>query len=115
MSAPTEQDIREAIEREIAEGRSSGSTGDSLASELRLLISDIADPLTNAAFFVEAGDEYNSGQPEPRDMWWNLRLTEARRLREITKSSMERAAERCEAIIVEELTAAGLQFRRRVP
>lgn len=41
------------------------------------------------------------------------RTSEARRLRQLVQAAESRAAERCKAIIIEELTAAGVQLHER--
>lgn len=115
MTAPSEQEVREAIAHELAQGKSSGTTGDGLASELRGLIRDIASPLTNPVFLVEAGDEWDATEPDPGDLWYNLRATEAKRLRELTAAAIEAIAQGCETVIMEGLTATALAFAAEYP
>ncbi len=106
VSAPTEQEIREAIE----------ATATSVVDHVHDGIRDAASPLTNPAFLtIDATEEWTPGLPDPADLWTDLRLSEAMRLRALTEEAIVRAGQRCEAIILEELTGAGVTFATEYP
>ncbi len=117
MTAPTEQDIRSLLSRRLTEP-SSGSHGGGLHGELRGVVKDAAGPLRDVAWeALEATDsDYGEkGQPDPSFAWCDLRATEAYRLMSLMDEAIERAATRCEAIILEELTGAGVTFAAEYP
>jgi hypothetical protein len=112
----TEEDIRSALAAAI-EARTDGvDTLGTNRSALRSVIASIGNPMTNPAFLaIEADAEWEPDRPDPGDLWYDLRTSEARRLRELTTAAVERAADRCAAIILDELTAAGVAFAAEHP
>ncbi|MBA2555898.1 MAG: hypothetical protein H0V12_00885 [Chloroflexi bacterium] len=99
--ALTEQDIRKAIE-------ASATSTDAL----RWAISVVAST-SCAAFTALSRDDAGDDARDSR--WRDLRRSEARRLRELVTGAIDAAATRCEAIILEELTAAGVAFAAEYP
>ncbi len=81
--ALTEQDIRKAIE----------ASTDYLRWGIGTVVLDLQDV-----------------DDSPDSLWRDLRRPEARRLRDLVTGAIDAAASRCEAIILQELTAAGLAF-----
>jgi hypothetical protein len=59
--------------------------------------------------------EYDAGDDAPDSLWRDLRRSEARRLRELVTDAIAAATRRCEAVILEELTAAGVTFAAEHP
>lgn len=113
---PNQQEITDAIEHQIATGKSGGTTGDNLASELRSVIRDMAEPLTNPAFLALAREDWiDPAEHDDGDLWYDLRTSEALRLTALYQAAIEQAAVDCEATIVAALTAAGVQFAAEYP
>ena len=112
MTAPTEQDVRASLEA-FLEASSPTSVG-TMRDALREAIRDVGDALDCAAYTaLESGDDV--GDDAPDSLWRDLRRSEARRLRELVTGAIDAAASRCEAIILEELTAAGVTFAAEHP
>lgn len=120
MTAPTEAEILEAVQARLdaSEGMG-GTTGDGLRADLRLLCRDAAMWLRSPAWDVIESPDPRSDEddfdgrvsPWSRDM----RPSEARKLMALTDAACERAAARCEAILLEEITAAGVAFATEFP
>jgi hypothetical protein len=111
MSAPTEAEIREAI---IEHGTYPQDGG--LKGRLAVFVREWANSIKCGAFdaldpdFDQATEEpYYSGS------WWDLRASEAIVLRDLALAAEGRAVERSVAIILEELTAAGVAFAEAYP
>lgn len=118
MTAPSEQEIREAIAVRGTYSMASSYSG-GLRGALEGLISEYAEAIDSAVSDAEAArdDVLEEGQ-DPRDLaglWADLRLSEADRLRRLADAATARAADRAEAIIVEEIVAAGLAFAAEFP
>lgn len=112
MTAPTEQEVREALGA-FLEASSPMSVG-TMRDALREAIRDVGDALDCAAF-TALGSEDDVGDDAPDSLWRDLRRTEARRLRELVTDAIAAATRRCEAIILEELTGAGVTFAAEHP
>ncbi len=110
--APTEQEVRASLEA-FLEASSPMSVG-TMRDALRCAIRDVGDALDCAAF-TALGSEYDAGDDAPDSLWRDLRRSEARRLRELVTGAIDAAASRCEAIALEELTAAGVAFAAEHP
>lgn len=111
---PIAAEIAAAIE-ERAKYPGSGTVEGGLGATLRLLVSDYAQALTSSADALEGADPDEWGEPGDDGLWINLRRTEALRLRELVIEAAEQAAARCEAVIRDELVAAGLAFAAEFP
>lgn len=112
MTAPTEQEVRASLVA-FLEASSPMSVG-TMRDALRCAIRDVGDALDCAAF-TALESEYDAGDDAPDSLWRDLRRSEARRLRELVTGAIDAAASRCEAIILEELTAAGVTFAAEHP
>jgi hypothetical protein len=111
MSAPTEEEIRAAIEAEIAEYPS-----DNGLRNLGEAIDRLADPID----WHLSGDEDESdedGTPHQLgdNVWRNLRPTEAARLRLLVERAKLSAFAMAREAIVREIVAAGLTFAAEYP
>lgn len=114
MSEPNQQEIRAALD-DRASHRDSGSPRTTLPAALAALTEDYAQALTASAFESELPEEERNPIAEAFALWVDLPPSEARRLRAITNEPIVRAAERCDAIIRDELVAAGRQFAKEYP
>ncbi|CAN5828261.1 hypothetical protein BH20CHL5_BH20CHL5_14310 [soil metagenome] len=112
MTAPTEQDVRASLEA-FLEANSPMSVG-TMRDALREAIRDVGDALDCAAY-TALESEGDVGDDAPDSLWRDLRRSEARHLRELVTGGIDAAASRCEAIILEELTAAGVTFAAQHP
>ncbi|HLY13354.1 MAG TPA: hypothetical protein VKR24_03320, partial [Candidatus Limnocylindrales bacterium] len=82
----------------------------SLRTQLVELVEDWSNAINAGAFdALEAEDPRDPEHPIPGS-WNDLRPSEAVILRDLVKAAAARALDRCEAIIVDELTAAGVTF-----
>lgn len=114
MTAPTEADIREALQL-----RPELWPNDNPTKHLGEVVVDFASFLTSPAF--DALENPDSRAPEDLsnaadDVWASdLRPSEAVRLREIAQEGIARATERAQAAIVDELVAAALRFAEEFP
>lgn len=118
MTAPTAEEIHEAIIRRLGE-QSAGSRG-TVRATLAGVADDAAGPLSWPAEISAMGQEQREdwgGPPTEGDdyIWWDLRPSEGARMLALINDAIARATERCEAIILEELTAAGVQFAAEHP
>ncbi len=116
---PTEADILDAIVR-ATELERFGECMDAMAglrANLDILATAAAWFLSESAVPTKEGNGVWEPSPEsvPGVLWRDLRPSEADRLVELVNAATERAAERCEAIILEELTAAGVAFAAEHP
>ena len=119
MARPTEEEIRKAIDARMDE-ESSGQVPGALRDQVRGLIDDASDPLTWPCTFVLDGlvaDQYDDPDETVgmSALYRDLRLSEASALRALMDAASARAADRCEAIILDELTAAGVAFAQVHP
>ena len=117
MTAPSEAEIREAVADRLAE-----QTTEALRPRLRELIRDASGPMQWPATYVLDGlandDLFNDAPPLASEgaLWGgDMRRSEAEALAEALRPAVDRAASRCEAIIIDELTAAGVQFAQEYP
>jgi hypothetical protein len=120
---PTDGEVRAIVEARLdaPEGRS-GTRPGPVRGDITALIEDVAQWLMHPAWYTLEANAYDAG-PEiaPRDtdghppLWMDLRTSEARRLEQLVEDAIERAAQRCEAIIIEELTGAGAAFAGEFP
>jgi hypothetical protein len=113
MSALTADAIQEALSAQWEADYD--STGPDTPDEtLSALIAKIAAPFVDsAARTIECGGEVWEPLSEgvgPLALWDDLRPSQATRLMQLVNETRDRAAARCQAIIVEEFTAAGLAF-----
>lgn len=112
MSAPTEHEIREALVAflESPSPLAEGTMRDALLEAIK----DVGDALDVAAFTALSSEE-DAGDDAPDSLWRDLRRSEARHLRDLVTDAIGAATRRCEAIILEELTAAGVTFAAEHP
>ncbi len=88
MTAPTEQDIRKALDA-FLEASSPMSVG-TMRDALRCAIRDVGDALDCAAF-TALSSEGDMGDDDVEDaLWRDLRRSEARRLRELVENGCHR-------------------------
>jgi hypothetical protein len=91
-----------------------GSGPDTPEAVLSAMIAQIAAPFVDsAARTIECGGEVWEPLREgvgPLAIWSDLRPSQAVRLMKLVNETRDRVEARCQAIIVEELTAAGLEF-----
>jgi hypothetical protein len=84
------------------------------------LIACVATPFVDSAARTLEADGGSVWEPlttgvGPQAIWEDLRPSEAVRLIELVSAAKERAAARCEAIIEQELVAAGVAFAAEYP
>lgn len=123
MGAPTEAEIREAIaarrhtSSQSVEVPQEGEAP--LSAALRGIAEEYAGPATSAAWAVLDAIDYDwgdsVGQGDDDAIWGDLRPTEARRLRELVQSAIAKIVPECEAIIINAVTAAAMQFAAEYP
>ncbi len=121
MAAPIEAAVGAAFDARL-DGETAGSCGGGLRGELRGLIREAADPLWWPAMFVLDDLAHDGFEDEPAvdSLVWGLTPAEAREAIGAIEALVARVGARCEAMILEELTAAGAAFvrahpRRRIP
>jgi len=109
MTAPTEAEVRAAIVG-VAESSYVGSCVDEVAG-LRFNLGAMAKACARALVDSAAGTkELDDGV-----LWVDLRPSEADRLITLVSEAADRATERCEAIILDAMTAAGVAFAAEFP
>ena len=107
--APTEEDIRVAIE-----GAEQRYASDCAAASLREATQKVVDVLDDTGFDgVE--DRSQPGSHSRIGLWEDLRPSQKARLRELLRAAQERANARAWTVIVDEIVAAGLEFGREFP
>lgn len=104
---PTEAEIRDALRR-----RRDQFPDDRPDRRLRQALDGWFDPLTGPVFVaLESADPRDElHPPEAGELWTDLRPSEAIVLRGLAQAAFERAFERCQAVITEEVVSAGLAF-----
>jgi hypothetical protein len=120
MGAPRVHKAMESILEEQWANEYSGVTCSDPENELRGVISFIAGPFVDsAARTLESGGasawEPLNDDVGPEAIWTDLRPSEAIHLMKMIEAAVDRAATRCQAIILEELAAAGLAFAAENP
>jgi hypothetical protein len=110
--APTEAEIR----AEVLEAGTVYPKGHPYAQELEEIIKGWATPLASAAFdALESPDERTPGDDTGLVLWRDLRPSEAIVLRGLVADAVRRATDRCQILVLEELTAAGVGFAAAFP
>jgi hypothetical protein len=112
---PTEAEIRAAIEARMAESVGDYTRHRTPAERLRVAIEDAALVVDYAAFDVLDWEGEPEAAPSEPTIWWGLSRAEARQLRALVDAAKSTLVERCEALIVEELTAVGVAFAAKHP
>ena len=112
--APTADAIRKALSAQWEADCDLGSGPDTPEAVLSAMIAQIAAPFVDsAARTIECGGEVWEPLKEgvgPLAIWSDLRPSQAVRLMKLVNETRGRAEARCQAIIVEEFTAAGVAF-----
>ena len=114
----TEQEIREAIERRLREPTGYIDTDAELTDALRRIAVEAARPIVESgAQTLEGGQGVWEPVDDPADgvLWADLRPSEAVALSGLVRRATDRAAQRCEEVVVEELTRAALRFAEEHP
>lgn len=120
MTAPTAKEIREAIEARL-DRQTSGTDNQETAQGMlhQVITQNAADPFIDSAsdtLEIDGGGVWEALRaPHRHAVWTNLRPSEAARLVELTEAACDRAEARCVAVILEELTAAGVEFAAEYP
>lgn len=109
MTAPTEASIREVAFATGHMDRQAAIQG------LRDEIHTWAAPMGSAAFEALDSADPRDAESDSTALWVDLRPSEAVVLKRAVDAACERALARCEAVIIEELTAAGVQFAITYP
>lgn len=110
-SAPSAAEIRAVV----VESGQSYPKGHPYSTQLADLITEWSADLKSAAFdALEAEDPREPGAGH-NAIWDDLRPSEALELRFLVQRAVAYAAEKCEAVIVDELTAAGVAFATKYP
>ncbi len=107
MTAPTEAEIRARLIAVFDQ------YGDELYDELGNVVEAVAEPLNCAA--KSALGKISDVPTMETSLWGVLSPEPARVLDSIVSAAIERAVGRCVDIILEELTAAGVQFAQEHP
>lgn len=113
MAAPTEAEIREAIE-----ARCEHWPQDNPSTKLIEAIGAFGDFMYSPSYeILKSPDDLTSPSEasDPGQVWTDLRPTEARDLDRLYEAALIRATERTEAAIVEEFVAAALRFAELHP
>jgi len=113
MSAPTRDEIREAIAHRI----STAWPGDNPADAIREAIEQMADFMYGPSADRLTGERARGPSPRewPADLWDDLRNPEAAALDQFYEEATERALARCIEVATEELVTAGMAFARAFP
>jgi hypothetical protein len=118
MTAPTEAEIRAAIDRRLDESIS-GTVGGGLRAELRNLCREAGSSMqwpVDWSLDLVNDPLWNDVEPSAEEgLYGALSRTQALAFDDHLRIATRRAADRCEAIILEELTAAGLRFAAEYP
>jgi len=119
MTAPTEAEIREQLRvgAMTHTHHKENLLGPRLVDTVHWAASPLTWPATVALDFTPR-DFHDFGDDAENDgaaLYGRLSPDAARRLRQLTHEAEQRAAERCEAIILDELTAAGVRFATEFP
>ena len=113
-TAPTAAMIRDALTAQWEADYDPSSGPDTPDGVLSDVIAKIAAPFVDsAARTIECGGEVWEPLREnvgPLAIWSDLRPSQAAGLIQLILGARDKAVTRCQAIIVEELTAAGLEF-----
>ncbi len=111
-----EEEIRAAIVFGWRQQPASTPTARGARAALHGLIVEVAQALTAPSFdALDALPEDFDGTPSEEAFWVDLRKSEAQTLRDYVHEAIATAADRCQAIITDELVAAGLRFAREYP
>lgn len=105
---PTEADIRQELATQMLYKVASGSAEGTIRAELVVLAHHMAGALR---WFPPEPDEL-PGESGP---WADLRPSEFRRLDELLDAAVHRAVDRSLELLLDELTAAALQFGQEHP
>lgn len=109
---PTEHEIRAAVIEALHVKQPIESNLDEIRSHIRDAAAQVRAPAWDV---LESTDERTPDAMVMDGLWVDMRPTEARRLMVLYDEAIDRATARSEAIIVEELTAAGVVFAREFP
>lgn len=112
MTAPTESEIRTAL-RQRVEAYPADNPKDTLREAVRSWAATLISPAFDTLESIDPRDGPTSSEPD--DLWRDLRPSEAVTLRDLARAAIERAIERCDAVILDELTAAGVRFAMEHP
>lgn len=118
LSRPvTDAEIRDSIEGRLESAAEEVfDTQSDLADALGRIATVTADHLIDSAYMTEMMGSSWDGVPDAGDgLWKDLRPTEAARLAELVHEAAERVQARCAAIVIEEMTVAGVQFAAEYP
>lgn len=112
----TEAEIRAAINFGWRQHPSSTPTEAGARAALHGLILEVAQALTAPSLdALDARLEDFDGTPSDEAFWVDLRKSEAQTLRDYVHEAVATASDRCQAIITEELVAAGVRFATEHP
>jgi hypothetical protein len=117
---PTEKELRDSISARLSAGITS-IVAESEDLDLRGAIRRVAfaagEPFTDSALVTLEGldDAWHSPLRDAEGFYTDLRPSEAARLRDLVRAACERAAERSEAMMIDEVTAAAITFAREHP
>lgn len=119
MAAPTEEEIRSALDAQLAR-HSAGTVPGGIREQIASLIEEVAEPMLWPCEYVlqRLAEDPIWGPDEPPEEWvlyWALSRAEAKELRKRMRAATKRAAVRCEAIVLEEMTAAAVAFATAHP
>ena len=109
-TAPTPEEIRATLRENVTEGDAR-----QLHDAIMSYDAPLNCPLHDA---MESAKDVYGEDTDPRTMdgvWADLRRSEAMRLGQLLEDARQRAFERCEQAIFDELTAAALQFAQEYP
>jgi len=113
-AVPTVDAIRDALTAQWEADYDPSSGPDTPEAVLSAVIAKIATPFVDsAARTIECGGEVWEPLREgvgPLAIWDDLRPSQATGLMQLVYGARDRALPRCQAIIIEELTAAGVEF-----
>jgi hypothetical protein len=109
MTAPTEQEIRAALERKLTNW-----PDDNGESELADAIRKYSSPVRYTPLPRDDWHEWGAHALNT-ELWDDLRPQEAERLGGLVAAAVRRAHERARAVIFDELVTAGLAFAAEYP
>lgn len=120
----TAEEIRAAVQYRMDSDEGVNGSDDGFRADIRALVEAASDWIRDPAWTViespdSRGDRVDPSPNDPDAIgspWsYDMRPSEARRLLALTAGVVERAMPRIEALILEEVTAAGVQFAQECP
>lgn len=114
MTAPTEQEIREAVVRRLEDWPNDNPMAP-LRDAIKGMTSMLEVYIPDSRDSAETIRELSGAEPDPDDLWWNLRPTEAARLNAIREEVCKQAAHHAVVANTSAIVAGALRFAAEYP